>query len=379
MIGGNRMEHIEEQAAEAIDPEGPAGNALFRDALFRKHKKSGWTVEESPNPLLEHPVADTHAHIHMLANPALSLARCAVHNVDFLCEIVDPAEDGRLPYERMDAWRAEALRMLPEVFSATRAACEREREQRAGAGAPLPEELTADEWRVYRCPCEEVAIPRVRFAAGVHPHNARLWSDDIERSLRAMLADERTAALGEVGLDYHYDLSPRAVQRDVFARQIALAHETGLPLVLHMRDAHEDGFALLEREGWPAAGVLLHCCSVGPEELQRWIDRGCFVAFGGAVTFARSEDLRASAHIVAEGALLTETDSPYMAPVPFRGLECGPEYSIFVAERLAAERGVAAGEPRAAFLRRMHDAALGLLNRGATPWQRAEALCAELS
>ena len=191
----------------------------------------------------------------------------------------------------------------------------------------------------------------------------------MEESLRAMLADPRTCALGEVGLDYHYDLSPRDVQRHVFRRQVQMAHECGLPLVLHMRDAHDDGFEILEQEGWPEAGVLLHCCSVGPDELSRWIDRGCYVAFGGAVTFSRSDDLRASAQIVPENRLLTETDAPYMAPVPFRGLECAPEFTVFTAAYLAEVRGIEPGEGRAAFLSALHDNALRLLDRDATAWQ----------
>lgn len=354
-----------QQAAGPIDFEGPAGYLAFRDALFRKKKKTGWRYVESPYPPTEAPIADTHAHLQLVSDTPLSLARCAVHGVDFICTIVDAVEDGDATYRMVDGWRGEALRILPDVFEATRAASASER-----AAASLEHEgMSADEWRSNRCPCAEVAIPRVRVVAGVHPHNASHWSVEMEESLKAMLADPRTCALGEVGLDYHYDLSPRDVQRDVFRRQVQMAHECGLPLVLHMRDAHDDGFEILEQEGWPAAGVLLHCCSVGPDELARWIDRGCYVAFGGAVTFSRSDDLRASAQIVPEDRLLTETDAPYMAPVPFRGLECAPEFTVFTAAYLAEVRGIEPGEGRAAFLSALHDNALRLLDRDATAWQ----------
>lgn len=356
----------------AIELESPAGYLAFRDALFRKQRKHGaWQIVEAPAPALEGAVADTHAHLALLSNPALSLARCAVQGVDFVCTIADAVEDGWMTYRDLDAWRSEALRILPDVFEATRRAMAMHREEAAAAGAPLATDMTVDEWRANRCPCAEVPIPRVRIAAGVHPHVASAWDAQVEETLRAMLADPRTAALGEVGLDYHYDLSPREVQRDVFRRQVAIAHEAGLPLVLHMRDAHDDGFAILEEEGWPAAGVLLHCCSVGPDELRRWLDRGCYVAFGGAVTFARSDELRASAAIVPEGRLLTETDAPYMAPVPFRGIECGPEFTLYTAQRIAEERGATPGVQRAALLESMHAAALGLLDREPMAWQRA--------
>lgn len=359
------QEAASQQAAGPIDFEGPAGYLAFRDALFRKKKKTGWRYVESPYPLTEAPIADTHAHLQLVSDASLSLARCAVHGVDFICTIVDAYEDGDATYRMLDGWRGEALRILPDVFEATRAASASER-----AAASLDHEgMSADEWRSNRCPCAEVAIPRVRVVAGVHPHNASHWSAEMEESLKAMLADPRTCALGEVGLDYHYDLSPRDVQRDVFRRQVQMAHECGLPLVLHMRDAHDDGFEILEQEGWPAAGVLLHCCSVGPDELARWIDRGCYVAFGGAVTFSRSDDLRASARIVPEDRLLTETDAPYMAPVPFRGLECAPEFTVFTAAYLAEVRAIEPGEGRAAFLSALHDNALRLLDRDATAWQ----------
>lgn len=359
------QEAASQQAAGPIDFEGPAGYLAFRDALFRKKKKTGWRYVESPYPLTEAPIADTHAHLHLVSDTPLSLARCAVHGIDFICTIVDAYEDGDATYRMLDGWRGEALRILPDVFEATRAGSASER-----AGASLDHEgMSADEWRSNRCPCAEVAIPRVRVVAGVHPHNASHWSAEMEESLKTMLADPRTCALGEVGLDYHYDLSPRDVQRDVFRRQVQMAHECGLPLVLHMRDAHDDGFEILEQEGWPKAGVLLHCCSVGPDELARWIDRGCYVAFGGAVTFSRSDDLRASARIVPEDRLLTETDAPYMAPVPFRGLECAPEFTVFTAAYLAEVRGIEPGEGRAAFLSALHDNALRLLDRDATAWQ----------
>lgn len=372
-----------------IDPEGDAGYLLYGDALFRKHRKKGWAYVGSPVPALEAPVADTHAHLAMLSHPALSLARCAVVGVDFVCVMCDPAEGDECErtYRDLDIWRAEALRLLPEVFEATRRNVTAERELleaqshaagkkhagQAAEAAALLESAAVDERACNLCWGAEPAIPHMRIACGVHPHVASQWDADMEAALLERLADPRTAALGEVGLDYHYDLSPRDVQQNVFRRQVQLAHVTGLPLVLHVRDAHEDAFRILEEEGWPEAGTLLHCCSVGPDELARWVERGAHVAFGGAVTFQRSDDLRASSAMVPAERLLTETDAPYMAPVPFRGIECGPEFTIFTAERIAEVRGVAPGEARRALLQQMHDAGVAFLNREPTEWQRAHA------
>ncbi len=380
---------VQENTNFEIDPEGEAGYLLFGDALFRKHRKAGWAYMGSPVPALEAPVADTHAHLAMLSRPALSLARCAVVGVDFVCSLCDPVESDEceLTYRDMDAWRAEALRLLPEVFEATRRNVTAEREKlelrieswgkrheaQANEAFALLESLAVDERACNLCWGAEPSIPHVRIACGVHPHVAIQWDADMEAALLARLADPRTVALGEVGLDYHYDLSPRDVQCDVFCRQVQLAHMTGLPLVLHVRDAHEDAFRILEEEGWPAAGTLLHCCSVGPEELVRWVERGAYVAFGGAVTFQRSDDLRASAAMMPADHLFTETDSPYMAPVPFRGLECGPEFTVFTAARIAEVRGVAPGEARRALLQTMHDAGVALLNREPTEWQLTHA------
>ncbi|MFR3273063.1 MAG: TatD family hydrolase [Slackia sp.] len=303
--------------------------------LFSARRKSGWRYVEAPSPLLEAPVADTHAHLALISDAPLSLARCAVQGVDFVCTIIDAYEDGDTTFSLVDEWRSEALRMLPEVFEATRRAALAEKE---GASS----EMTADEWRAHRCPCESVSIPKVRVAAGVHPHNASHWSGEVEASLRRMLAHPLTCALGEVGLDYHYDLSPRDVQRDVFRRQVELAHESGLPLILHMRDAHDDGFAILEEEGWPAAGVLLHCCSVGPEELVRWIVAAA--TWRSAVRSRFRSDDRALPPGLFRDRLLRDRFS-FMAPVPFRGIECGPDFTLYVAN-ISHRRGIMSGVER---------------------------------
>lgn len=209
---------------------------------------------------------------------------------------------------------------------------------------------------------------------GCHPHNAQHYDDALEAVLRERLHDARVSALGEVGLDYHYDLSPREAQREAFRRQIRLAKEAGLPVVLHMREAHDDGFALLSEEGFPEAGTLLHCFNLDAAELARWVDAGCFIAFGGPLTFKKAEEVREAAKLVPADRLLTETDAPYMTPEPLRGTICGPEHVAFTAAKLADVRGFEdlRTPARGEFLRQTYLNALGLLDREPTAWQRGE-------
>ncbi|MEG2025612.1 MAG: TatD family hydrolase [Gordonibacter sp.] len=212
-------------------------------------------------------------------------------------------------------------------------------------------------------------MPRIRLAVGCHPHNAKHYDDALEATLRERLADQRVGALGEIGLDFHYDFSPREAQREAFRRQLRVAKECGLPVILHVREAHDEALALLQDEGFPEAGVLLHCYNLDAGTLEPWVEAGCFVAFGGPLTFKKADEVRDAASRVPLDRLLTETDAPYMTPEPMRGINCGPEHVIFTAERLAEVRGCAPGEERAAFLRQLMENARGLLDRKPTSWQ----------
>ncbi|MDO4502644.1 MAG: TatD family hydrolase [Coriobacteriia bacterium] len=211
----------------------------------------------------------------------------------------------------------------------------------------------------------------MRISVGVHPHNARHFTPEVQAHLYDLMADPRVNAVGEIGLDYHYDLSPRDVQRDVFRTQLRMAKEAGLPVALHIREAHDEALEILHEEGFPEAGTLLHCCGLGPEELRPWIDAGCYIAYGGVVTFTNSDDAREGAKLVPLDRLLTETDAPYMAPVPLRGSECQPDYTVLTAEFLADLRGEAPGPARESFLKRLRANAKELLERQPTEWQRA--------
>lgn len=212
-------------------------------------------------------------------------------------------------------------------------------------------------------------MPRVRIAVGCHPHNAKHYDDALEATLRERLADPRVSAVGEIGLDYHYDLSPRSDQREAFRRQIRVAKEAGLPVALHVREAHDEAFAILQEEGFPEAGTLLHCFNLDWEVLEPWVEAGCYVAFGGPLTFKKADEVRDAAARVPLNRLLTETDAPYMTPEPMRGMRCGPEHVIFTAERLAEVRGFERGHAREEFLRELMANARGLLDRKPTEWQ----------
>ncbi len=317
--------------------DNPEEAAVFRDTKFRQRRKHGaW--REVPAPELGHVVADTHAHIHLLSDPALSLARAAVHGVGFVCAIVDPVEDGWGTFDQVEAWKRRAASVAYEIEPSLQALC---------ASCPHPK------------------VPTLRMAVGVHPHNATGYTDELERALAERLRDDkRVSAVGEIGLDYHYDLSPRDAQRSAFRRQLALAREAGLPVILHVREAHDDAFAIMAEEGFPEAGTLLHCYNLGPDELRRWLDAGCYVAFGGALTFKKADEVREAARLVPLDRLLTETDAPYMAPEPLRGNKCGPEYTVFTAEALARVRGVdGSPEELEAFLGQLYRNAVGLLDR----------------
>lgn len=179
------------------------------------------------------------------------------------------------------------------------------------------------------------AFDGVWATAGVHPHDASGGID----GLADLLGASSVVAVGECGLDYHYDHSPRGVQRDVFAAQIALAHERSLPLVIHTREAWDDTFAILDREGVPERTVV-HCFTGGPDEAEASLSRGAYVSISGIVTFKAADDVRAAAALCPLDRLLVETDAPYLAPVPHRGRPNRPDLVVHVGAAVAEAKGV---------------------------------------
>jgi TatD DNase family protein len=172
---------------------------------------------------------------------------------------------------------------------------------------------------------------------GLHPHEASHGAHTIASLLER--PDPAVVAVGECGLDYHYDHSPRDVQRAAFASQIAMAVERDLALVVHTRSAWDDTFDILAAEGPPARWVL-HCFSGGPAEAARGLDMGAYLSFSGIVTFKSANEVREAASACPGERLLVETDSPYLAPVPFRGKPNRPALVPVVGAAVAAVRGV---------------------------------------
>ncbi len=181
--------------------------------------------------------------------------------------------------------------------------------------------------------------PDVWATVGLHPHDADQGVDTVASLVNA----PRVVAIGECGLDYHYENSPREAQRDAFARQIALAHEHDLSLVIHTRDAWHDTWDILDAEGTPA-NTIIHCFTGGPDEARACLDRGAYLSFSGIVTFKNAGDIRDAALLCPADRVLVETDSPFLAPVPHRGRPNEPAWVTVVGEAVAALRGVDAAD-----------------------------------
>ena len=171
---------------------------------------------------------------------------------------------------------------------------------------------------------------------GLHPHEASCGIGTIVD----LLDRPGVLAVGECGLDYHYDHSPRDAQRDVFAAQIQIAFQRGLPLVIHTRSAWDDTFDILRAEGMPERTVF-HCFTGGPDEARRCLDLGAFLSFSGIVTFKGAPEVQEAAVLCPADRLLVETDSPYLAPVPHRGKRNEPAHVVHVGTHIAGLRGVA--------------------------------------
>jgi len=280
-----------------------------------------------PLPEAAAPLADTHGHLtHFHQHEAgMALARAAMAGVALLGVPVDPTDDGSDPQEltaRLDAWVEAASAHVDELAS-------------WGVAAPAHDPRTL--------------LDHVHIWAGVHPYGAARFntSPEAHRALEQLLESPRVVGVGEIGLDYGpYNRTDPKEQKLAFAYHLRLANEMGLPVELHLRDAegdsaamaHVDAAQILEREGVPAAGCDLHCYTSNVEVMRPFVEMGCYVAFGGACTFPRSTDIREAAVACPQGLILSETDSPYMAPMPLRGMECEPAMVALTAGLVAATR-----------------------------------------
>jgi len=178
---------------------------------------------------------------------------------------------------------------------------------------------------------------------GCHPHNASRYSDDAEKTILSYLQHSKCRLLGEIGLDYHYDLSPREVQRAVFDRQLDLAYDLGRTVQLHIREAHGDCMDMLRaraKAGRMPAGIM-HCYTGSWEAAKVYLDFGLYISFSGALTFKNAPKLQEVAVNMPADRILVETDCPYMAPVPLRGKRCEPAFVTHTLAKAAALRNAA--------------------------------------
>jgi TatD DNase family protein len=177
-------------------------------------------------------------------------------------------------------------------------------------------------------------------AAGIHPHDAAKATPADFKHLADLLKHPKVLAVGEIGLDYHYDFSPRDTQQAVFIEQMSIAAAARKPIVIHTREAWDDTLALIAKHWTPhALGGIMHCFSGGPADAQRALDLGFYLSFGGIVTFPKALDLQAAAREVPRDRILLETDAPYLAPVPKRGKRNEPSLMVHTAQKLAELRG----------------------------------------
>jgi TatD DNase family protein len=217
------------------------------------------------------------------------------------------------------------------------------RARTAGVSASLVILAADDAAELGRAATVAATWPEVRFAIGIHPHAAGTFAQDTDGAARcvedALAAQPAARALGEIGLDYHYDFAPRDIQQAVFSTQLHIAASRNLPVVIHTREADEDTFRMLREDAPPRRGVL-HCFTGDREAARRGLDLGFYISLSGIVTFPRALELKEVAKLVPLDRLLIETDSPFLAPVPYRGKRNEPAHVARVAEVIAELRQV---------------------------------------
>lgn len=308
--------------------------------VFRRSKNRAFELPAPPAP-----ICDTHVHLTSFGDRAGTLlGRMALAGERAAVTLWDPL-DGQVPPAE------EFLASLGTWATDARAFLDRARE--AGVEPPAFPDV----------PASGPGLPeRLRFLAGAHPYGAADYGPEAEQQVERMLDDPRCAGVGEVGIDYHADpddgyepIAP-AVQMSCLAAQLDVARRRGVPVELHLRNAagdegraaHRDALRVLDADGVPPAGCVLHCFGEDRAVMEEFLARGCLIAFGGAATFRRNAEVRdAFMHCPAD-RLLFETDAPYMAPEPLRGRTCEPAMIAFTADRLVRERAEVAGENRAA-------------------------------
>jgi TatD DNase family protein len=184
--------------------------------------------------------------------------------------------------------------------------------------------------------------PNVWYTVGLHPHDAIRWPECAANMLATFRdgVPEKCVAIGELGLDYHYEFSPRDVQRDVLRSQLSVARQVDLPVVIHCRDAYDDLYATIRDEGLSSRGGIMHCFTGNTAQAKAALDLGLWISFSGIVTFKNAEALREAAAYVPLDRMLVETDCPFLAPIPFRGKPSEPGMLPYTVRRLAEVKKV---------------------------------------
>jgi len=212
------------------------------------------------------------------------------------------------------------------------------RARAGGVGAFLNISTRQSEWDAVIATAERE--PDVWASIGIHPHEADQHADLGEAALLAAAAHPRVIGIGESGLDYYYDKSDREAQKALFRRHISVSRETGLPLIIHTRDAEEDTVSILEEEtGKGAFPALIHCFTASADFGRKVLDLGLTISLSGIITFKNARELQEFAPEIPEDRVLVETDSPFLAPVPHRGKTCEPAFVRNTAEFVAGLRG----------------------------------------
>jgi TatD DNase family protein len=226
-----------------------------------------------------------------------------------------------------------------------------ERARAAGVSRALVILAVEDDQEIERANTVRALWPECGFAIGLHPHHAKAFAGNLDGLVSKLRQQVETRAdvraIGEIGLDYHYDFSPRDVQQAVFRTQLEFAAGSGYPVVIHTREAEDDTLRIIsevnERNGSPVRGVF-HCFTGDSAAADRALATGFLISIPGVATFPKAESLRQAAAAAPGDRLLVETDSPYLAPIPFRGKRNEPAYVAKVVDQLAAVRGVTAAE-----------------------------------
>jgi len=222
------------------------------------------------------------------------------------------------------------------------------RARQAGLERALVILAAGDEREAAQARRVETLWPDVRVSIGVHPHTAHAFAGEPDRAADTVRQQAKATpscrAIGEIGLDYHYDFSPRDVQQQVFRAQIRLARELDVPVVIHTREADTDTVAILREEGGGSLRGVLHCFTGDKALARAGLDLGFYISLAGIITFPKAGELRDTARTVPPDRLLVETDSPYLAPTPHRGKRNEPAYVARVVATLAELHGIEAGE-----------------------------------